>query len=88
MANHKSAQKSIRQNEKRTLVNRSRESRVKTFIKKLETLIEAKDYNNALVFLREAQSEIMKGVTAGVFKQNTAARKVSNLAQRVKKIAS
>jgi small subunit ribosomal protein S20 len=84
MAHHKSAQKRIRQTESRTVVNRARESRIKTFVKKVEAAITGGDYAKAQQALRQAQPEIMRGVSKGVLKIATASRKVSRLASRVK----
>lgn len=88
MAHHKSAQKRIRQTERRTEVNRARTSRVRTFIKKVEAAIAGGDANVAEQVLRQAQPEIMRGVTKGVLKQGTASRKVSRLTRRVKALRS
>lgn len=88
MAHHKSAQKRIRQTERRTLVNRSRISRIRTFIKRVETAIEAGDQTKAQQELRNAQPEIMRGVSKGVLKLGTASRKVSRLSARVKALGS
>jgi small subunit ribosomal protein S20 len=84
MANHKSTKKSMLQIEKRTLINRSRKSRIHTFIKKVEAAIQAGDKVKAQESFRIAESEIMKGVTKRVMKLNNAARKVSKLSARVK----
>lgn len=84
MANHSSAEKAIRQTAKRTAIRRSRMSRIKTFIKKVDSAIEAKDKTAAAQALVVAQSEIMRGVAKNLIKKNTGSRKVSRLAQRVK----
>ena len=86
MAHHKSAIKRIRQTESRTQINRARTTRIKTFIKKVESAIEAGDKAGATAALKAAQPEIMRGATKGVLKKETASRKVSRLAMRVKKI--
>ncbi len=88
MAHHKSAKKRIRQTETRTAVNRSRESRIKTFIKKVESAIASGDSKAAQEALKNAQPEIMRGVTKGVLPKATASRKVSRLAARVKSLAA
>jgi small subunit ribosomal protein S20 len=88
MAHHKSAQKRIRQTDRRTAVNRSRESRIRTFIKKVELAITSGDVKGAQEALRQAQPEIMRGVTKGVLQRSTASRKVSRLAQRVKSLSA
>lgn len=88
MAHHKSAQKRIRQTERRTEVNRARESRIKTFVKKVETAIASGNQSAAKEALKAAQPEIMRGVSKGVLKKETASRKVSRLAARVKGMAA
>ena len=69
MAHHKSAQKRIRQEAKRTQINRSRTSRIRTFIRRVEDAIKAGDQDAAATALRNAQPEIMRGVTKGVLKK-------------------
>jgi small subunit ribosomal protein S20 len=86
MAHHKSAKKRIRQTERRTEVNRARVSRIRTFVKKVETLIESGDKTLAADALRVAEPELMRGVQAGVVHQNTASRKVSRLVARIKSL--
>ncbi|HXP95743.1 MAG TPA: 30S ribosomal protein S20 [Telmatospirillum sp.] len=86
MAHHKSAKKRIRQTERRTEVNRARVSRIRTFVKKVETLIEGGDKALAAEALRAAEPELMRGVQAGVVHQNTASRKVSRLVARIKSL--
>ncbi len=85
MASHKSAEKCIRKTERRTEINKSRVSRIRTYIKKLEDLLsksaEKKLLSEAFV---QAEKEIKRGVTKGVLHRNTAARKVSRLAKRIK----
>lgn len=88
MAHHKSAIKRIRQTESRTEVNRSRTTRIKTFIKKVESAIASGDKSAAEAALKAAQPEIMRGATKGVLKRETASRKVSRLTQRVKKLSA
>jgi small subunit ribosomal protein S20 len=84
MANTKSAKKRIRQTERRTAVNRARLSRVRTFVKKVETAINSGDKDAAAEMFRVAQPEIQRGVTKGVLHRNTASRKLSRLSQRIK----
>ena len=88
MAYHKSAQKRIRQTEKRTAVNRDRMSRIRTFVKKAEQAIEAGDQAVALKALQEAEPEMMRGVKGGLIHKNAASRKVSRLAKRVKALSA
>ncbi|MBN06337.1 MAG: 30S ribosomal protein S20 [Rhodospirillaceae bacterium] len=84
MANHASAKKRIRQTERRSTINRNRLSRVRTFIKKVELAIDAGDADVAREALEEAQPVIMRSAQLGVLHRNTASRKVSRLAARVK----
>lgn len=88
MANHKSAQKRIRQTARRTEVNGARISRIRTFIKKVETAVAAGDKAAAQAALKAVQPELMRGVSKGVLKLGTASRKMSRLSARVKKIAA
>ncbi len=83
MATHKSAEKRIRQTEKRTAINRARKSRVRTFVKKVETAIAGGDKEAAQTALREAQPELHRAVSKGVLHRNTASRKLSRLAIRI-----
>jgi small subunit ribosomal protein S20 len=83
MANHKSAEKRIRQTAKRTAINRARKSRVRTFVKKVEVAIAAGDREAARSALRLAQPEMHRATTKGVLHKNTVARKLSRLARRI-----
>jgi small subunit ribosomal protein S20 len=87
MAHHASAKKSIRQTERRSTVNRARLSRVRSFIKKVESAIDAGDKKIAAAALKEAQPVIHRGVRAGVLHRNTASRKLSRLSARIKTLA-
>ena len=87
MANHSSAKKALRQTIKKTLVNKSRISRIKTYIKKVQQAITAGSKQEAKEALIIAQSEIMRGVSKKVLKLNTASRKISRLAQKLKNMA-
>jgi len=84
MANTIQSKKRARQNEKRYAVNKARRSRIRTHLRKVEEAIAAGDKDAAGVALRDAQPELMRGVTKGVFHKNTASRKISRLAARVK----
>jgi len=88
MANHKSAEKAQRQIEARTMRNRSTLSRIKTLIKRVEKAVTSNDKVKADSEFKLAQSFIMSGVTKGVLKLNTAARRVSRLSALIKKLAS
>jgi small subunit ribosomal protein S20 len=83
MPHHKSAEKRRRQTEKRTVVNRSRMSRVRTFVKKVETAIATGDKAVAQAAFQEAQPELHRATTKGVMHRNTVARKLSRLASQI-----
>jgi small subunit ribosomal protein S20 len=84
MANTASARKRIRQTEKRTMRNRARRSRVRTFLRKVELAISGGDQAQAHDAFRSAQPELHRAVTKGVFHRNTVARKLSRLSARIK----
>ena len=86
MANTPQSKKRARQNLRRLAVNKARRSRIRTFLRKVEEAIASGDKEAAQIALRTAQPELMRGVTKGVFHKNTASRKVSRLAARVKAI--
>jgi small subunit ribosomal protein S20 len=88
MAHHKSAKKRIRQTERRTAVNRARVSRIRTFVKKVETAISTGDKTAAQDALRQAQPELQRGVSRGLMHRNTVARKLSRLSARIKKLGA
>jgi len=88
MANHISAKKRIRRNARRAVINGARMSRIRTFVKKVEAAIDSGDAEGARTALRIAQPEIQRGVTRGVLHRNTASRKISRLAARVKAVAA
>lgn len=85
MASHDSAKKSIRKTIKQTAVNKSRLSRMKTFIKKADQLISSgadkQEINKAL---SGAQHEIMRGAAKNVWHKNKASRVISRLTKRAK----
>ena len=86
MATHKSAEKAYRQSIKRNKINSARMSRIRTFIKKLEAAIAAKDEAGAKEAFKKAQSEIMRGVKKNIVTKNSASRKISRLSAKVKGI--
>ncbi|MEE4199297.1 30S ribosomal protein S20 [Erythrobacter sp.] len=83
MANTPQARKRIRRNNRRAEVNTARMSRIRSFIKKVETAIEAGDKDAAANALKAAQPEMQRGVARGVLHKNTVARKMSRLTKRV-----
>ena len=84
MANSPQSKKRARQNERRFAVNKARRARIRTYLRKVEEAIASGDKNAAQTALQAAQPELMRGVSKGVFHKNTAARKMSRLASRVK----
>ena len=87
MANTPQSKKRARQNDRKLEVNKARRSRIRTFLKKVEEAITSGDKKAATSALKSAQPELMRGVTKGVYKKNTAARKMSRLSARVKSLA-
>jgi small subunit ribosomal protein S20 len=83
MANTPQAKKRIRRNASRAAVNGARVSRIRTFIKAVESAIAAGKKDDAAVALKQAQPEMARGVARGVLHKNTAARKFSRLTKRV-----
>ena len=88
MANRKSAKKRIRRNADRAEINKSRISRIRTFVKRVETAIASGDKDVAQTALKEAQPELMRGVSKGVMHKNTASRKMSRLSAQVKAVGA
>lgn len=88
MAQHISAKKRIRQTARKTEVNRSRQSRIRTMTRRVESAILSGNATEARAELLKLQPEIMRGVTKGVLHLNTASRKMSRLAGRVKALAA
>lgn len=84
MANHKSAEKRIRRNGKRAVINGNRVSRIRTFIKKVVMAIDSGDATAADTALKAAQPELYRGVAKGVMNKKTVARKMSRLSARIK----
>ena len=83
MANTPQAKKRIRRNSTRATINHSRISRIRTFIKAVESAIESGKKKEAAEALKQVQPEIARGVARGVIHKNTAARKFSRLSKRV-----
>lgn len=86
MANTLQSKKRARQNARRLNVNKARRSRIRTFLRKVEEAIASGDKEAAQNALRTAQPELMRGVSKGVFHKNTASRKMSRLASRIKSL--
>lgn len=84
MANTPSAKKATRKIAARTEVNKARRSRMRTFLRKVEEAIASGDATAARTALQAAQPELMRAASKGIVHKNTASRKVSRLASRVK----
>jgi len=87
MANTPQAKKRIRRNDRRAEINGARVSRIRTFIKKVESALAAGDKTAAAEALKAAQPELARGVAKGVLHKNTAARKFSRLNKRLETLA-
>jgi len=88
MANTKSAKKMVRKIATRTEINKTRRSRMRTFLRKVEEAIAAGDQAAAVEALRAAEPEIMRAAQKGIVHKNMASRKVSRLAARVRALAA
>jgi len=88
MANTSSAKKAVRKIAARTLVNKSRRSRVRSFIRKFDDAVLSGDAQAATLAFKAAEPEIARAVTKGVLHKNTASRKISRLAKRLNSLAA
>ena len=88
MANTKSAKKAVRKISRRTQTNRSRISRMRGFVRKVEAAVAAGDAQGAASALKAAMPEIMRAASKGVIHRNAASRKVARLSARVKAISA
>jgi small subunit ribosomal protein S20 len=88
MANSPQSKKRARQADRRYAVNKARRSRIRTYLKRVDEAVESGDYDAAQTALKDAQPELMRGVTKGVLHKNTVARKISRLSARVKALKS
>ena len=88
MANTSSAKKAVRKIARRTAVNKSRRSEMRTYVRKVEEAIGAKDATAAAAAVREAEPLVARAAQKGILHKNTAARKISRLTKRVKALAS
>jgi small subunit ribosomal protein S20 len=83
MANTPQAKKRIRRNDRRAEINGARVSRIRTFVKQVESALAAGDKDQAQAAFRKVQPELARGVAKGVVHKNTASRKISRLSKRV-----
>jgi small subunit ribosomal protein S20 len=79
MPNHKSAEKRVRQGEKRRVINRGHRTKVRTYIKKVRAALDAGNNEEIQKILPDAISVIDKSVQKGVMHKNAAARYKSRL---------
>jgi small subunit ribosomal protein S20 len=84
MANSLQSKKRSRQIKRRTLINKARKSRIRSFLRKVEEAIVDGNKPLARTALQNAQPELMRGVSRGLIHKNTASRKISRLSYRVK----
>ncbi len=83
MANTKSAIKTIRRIAKQTAVNKSRKSRFRNAIKKMNTILITKNKNDALAYLPKLNSELMKIAKTGIIKKKNASRNISRITKKI-----
>ena len=83
MANTKSAIKTIRRIARQTAVNKSRKSRFRNAIKKMNTILDAKNKNDALAYLPKLNSELMKIAKTGIVKKKNASRNISRITKKI-----
>ena len=88
MANTKSAKKAARQTVRRTEVNKSRRSQMRTYVRKVEEALESGDQAAAAAALKAAEPIMMRAAQKGVVHRNTASRRISRLTQRVKSLSA
>ena len=83
MANTKSAIKTIRRIARQTAVNKSRKSRFRSAIKKMNTILDTKKKNDALAYLPKLNSELMKIVKTNIVKKKNASRNISRITKKI-----
>jgi small subunit ribosomal protein S20 len=88
MAQHKSAKKRIRRNARAETTNHARLSRIRTYVKAVETAITAGDKKAAQEALKKVMPELTRGANRGVVHKKTASRKISRLSSRIKGLAA
>ena len=83
MANTKSAIKTIRRIARQTAINKSRKSRYRNAIKKMNTILDAKNKNDALAYLPKLNSELMKIAKTFIVKKKNASRNISRITKKI-----
>jgi small subunit ribosomal protein S20 len=86
MANTKSAKKAARQSARRAVINKSRRSRLRTAVRKVEEAIASGDRTKALTAMADAEPALVRAAQKGIVHRNAAQRKVSRLAHRIAKL--
>ncbi len=84
MANTKAAKKALRSSAAKNEVNNARKNRIRTFIRKVDDAIKSGDEKQAREAFKALEPEIMRGVTKKVYKLNTAARKLTRIAAKIR----
>ena len=83
MANIKSAIKTVRRISRQTVVNRSRKSRFRNAIKKMNAILNTKNKKEALEYLPKLNSELMKVAKTGIIKKQNASRNISRISKKI-----
>ena len=83
MANTKSAIKRVRRISRQTAVNKSRKSKFKNAIKKMNLILEKKDKKEAISFLPKLNSELMKIAKTGIIRRQNASRNISRITKKI-----
>ena len=83
MANTKSAIKTVRRIDRQTVVNRTRKSKFKNAIKKMNLLLDSKKKKDALAFLPKLNSELMRVAKTGIIKKQNASRNISRITRKI-----
>jgi small subunit ribosomal protein S20 len=87
MANTTSAKKATRKIARRTEINKSRRTRIRTAVRKVEEAIASGDRGSALAALKQAEPELVRAAQKGVIHRNNASRKISRLTHQIAKLA-
>ncbi len=83
MANTKSAIKTIRRIARQTSINKSRKNRFRNSIKKMNTILDTKNKNDALAYLPKLNSELMKIAKTSIVKRKNASRNISRITKKI-----
>ena len=83
MANTKSAIKTIRRIARQTVVNKSRKSKFRNAIKKMNSILDTKNKNDALAYLPKLNSELMNISKTGIIKKKNASRNISRITKKI-----